>query len=93
MASLLEAASLSPGIVLIPGHAFLAWDIQAGCYEWDYLETTMIGSHDFTAANQAGRLLADKWKTQAEKLENPRYFQLLPIAELRVLRGITPMVG
>ena len=93
MASLLEAASISPGIVLVPGHAFLAWDIQAGCYEWDYLETTMVGSHDFAAANQAGRLLADKWRTQAEKLKNPRYFQLLSIAELRVLRGITPMVG
>ena len=26
MASLLEAASLQPAIVLVPGHAFVAWE-------------------------------------------------------------------
>lgn len=93
MCSLLEAASLAPGIVLVPGHAFLAWDIHLGYREWDYLETTMIGSHDFFAAHEAGRQLADKWKTQAEKLKNTRYFRLLSIPELRTKRGITPMVG
>ena len=52
MASLLEAASLQPAIVLVPGHAFVAWETWEGTDEWDYLETTMIASHDFEAANQ-----------------------------------------
>ena len=52
MASLLEAASLQPAIVLVPGHAFVAWETWDGTDEWDYLETTMIASHDFEEARQ-----------------------------------------
>ena len=54
-ASLLESASLHAGIVLVPGHAFVAWEKWPGSDEWDYLETTMIGTHDFAAANARGR--------------------------------------
>ena len=56
MASLLEAASLQPAIVLVPGHAFVAWETWEGTDEWDYLETTMIASHDFEAARQRARI-------------------------------------
>jgi hypothetical protein len=81
MASVLEAASLNPGIALVPGHAFLAretWEAPSGT--WDYLETTMIGSHDFEAAVDAGRRQA-------------KYHKVTPlsVADLRVNRGITPM--
>ena len=34
LASLLEAASLNPAIVLVPGHALLAWQVQEGG-DWD----------------------------------------------------------
>ncbi len=30
LASLLDAASLHPAIVLVPGHAFLAWETTEG---------------------------------------------------------------
>ena len=55
-ASLLESASLHAGIVLVPGHAFVAWEKRPGSDEWDYLETTTIGTHDFAAANACGQL-------------------------------------
>ena len=49
-ASLLEGISMSPAIVLVPGHAFLAWETWRGSNEWRYLETTMIGSSTFEQA-------------------------------------------
>jgi hypothetical protein len=87
----LEAASLSPGLVLVPGHAFLAWETIEGSGEWDYLETTMIGSHPFEAAQATGRALAQKWSAQARQSKDARYFRLLPLAEIRANKGVTPM--
>ena len=60
-ASLLESASLHAGIVLIPGHAFVAWEKWPETEEWDYLETTMIGTADFAAANARGREQYQRW--------------------------------
>ena len=91
MASLLEAASLNPGIVLIPAHAFLAWETQDGNGQWDYLETVMIGSHDFQAAHQAGQAMAKRQKARAKQFDDSHYFRLLSLPDLRVRRGITPM--
>ena len=91
MASILEAASLNPGIVLVPGHAFLAWETQDGNGQWDFLETTMIGSHDFEAAHKAGRTLADRHRAQAERLDKPGHFRLLSLPALRTRDGVTPM--
>lgn len=105
MASVLEFASLNPGIVVVPGHAFLAWEKQrsqnppAGAEpdwealekNWDYLETTMIGSQDFAAANQRGRLLAERYRQQARQQSNPHYFQLISLRDARTNLGIMPM--
>jgi hypothetical protein len=60
-ASLLEAASLQPALVFVPGHAFLAWQTWAGRDEWDYLETTMVGTQDFDTARAKGRELHRYW--------------------------------
>lgn len=91
MASLLEAASLNPALVLVPGHAFLAWETQDRNGDWDYLETTMISSHNFDTACQAGREQAARWKHLYEETQDPYYFRLLPLPDLRVTWGITPM--
>ena len=64
MASLLEAASLQPAIVLVPGHAFVGWETWEGTDEWDYLETTMIASHDFEAARQRARSLFERFSAE-----------------------------
>src|SRR5262249_29128158 len=42
-ASLLEAASLNPAIIVVPGHAFLGWESWRRSDVWHYLETTLIG--------------------------------------------------
>jgi hypothetical protein len=47
-ASFLEAASIQPLLVLIPGHAFVGWRIWED--EFEFLETTMIGSSDYESA-------------------------------------------
>lgn len=85
MASLLEAASLNPALVLVPGHAFVAWEVWDGADEWEYLETTMIGRHDFEAACASGR----------RQFENASRFGggglvVHRLADLRA-RGIWPM--
>jgi hypothetical protein len=91
MASLLEAASLNPGLVLVPGHAFLAWQPQDGSDEWDFLETTMIGSHDFDAAYDSGKGSAKHYRTLKEHTGDEYYFCLLSLPALRAQYGITPM--
>jgi hypothetical protein len=91
VASVLEAASLNPGIVLVPGHAFVAWETQDGNGQWDYLETTMIGSHEFEVAHESGQRQARQQKALFDQIQDPYYFQLLPIPDLRARYGITPM--
>jgi hypothetical protein len=54
-ASLLELASIDPFIVIVPGHAFLGWRIWKGVNQYEFLETTMIGSADFAAAQQVAQ--------------------------------------
>lgn len=60
-ASLIEAASLRAAIVLVPGHAFVAWRPSrktgpdgAPIYgDWSFLETTMTMSESFERACEA----------------------------------------
>ncbi|MBI4670302.1 MAG: transposase [Chloroflexi bacterium] len=49
-ASLLELASLEPMLVLVPGHAFVGWRVWQGSDDYEFVETTMIGSDEFDAA-------------------------------------------
>jgi hypothetical protein len=95
MCSLLEAASLNPGIVLVPGHAFLAYELQDRDpnrkVQWDFVETTMIGSHDFDAAQRSARATAAQCQANLAKSKDPADFQILPLVELRAVSGVTPM--
>jgi hypothetical protein len=88
-ASLAEAASLNPGIVLVPGHAFLAWQPEpAG--EWDYLETTMIADHTFDEARATGRRLAAINSSLKDSAGQP-LLKLVSLADARVADGVVPM--
>jgi len=98
MASVLEAVSLSPGLALVPGHAFLAWEKQPsdrweGQVEdrWDYMETTMLSTDSFEAAQVEGRRQASYWLGKRETMGKPWLFRRLSVAELRTKRGIVPM--
>jgi hypothetical protein len=90
MASLLEAASLQPAIVLVPGHAFVAWETWEGTDEWDYLETTMIGSDDFEAARQRGRKLFERFSAEDLPTDDGPLLRVLKLNDLRS-QGIWPM--
>jgi hypothetical protein len=85
MASLLEGASLNPAIVLVPGHAFLGWETWEDSKQWQFLETTLIGSADFDTACQAGQRQYEEYSKRASTL-----VKVLPLSDLRA-RGIWPM--
>ena len=94
VASLLEAMSLNPAIVIIPGHAFVAWETwrrgNEASSEWRYLETTMISSNTFEEACQSADLLAAKWSAKAKAENKPAMFKRLALRDLRA-QNITPL--
>jgi hypothetical protein len=81
-ASLLEGVSLSPALVIIPGHAFVAWETWKSSGQWKYLETTRIGTHSFEEACARG-----EYHAQQHALDKT----LLPVRQLRSRYGIMPM--
>ncbi len=89
-ASLLEAASLHPAIVVVPGHAFVAWERSPDSGRWAYLETTMIGTNTFAEAQEIGGRKAEFWEKQAAEGDAGK-FRRWPIKELRTAYGITPL--
>lgn len=91
-ASLLEAISLNPAIVIIPGHAFLGWqtwtEVDAS---WNFLDTTMTASNSFDEARARGDILAAQYRKMAEIKQTPDLFKLWPLRKLRSDLGITPL--
>ena len=87
-ASLLEGSSLNPALVLVPGHAFVGWEVWDGSDEWKYLETTMIGSQDFEAACKSGM----KQFSDAEKFGRSRLV-VHKLYDLRVRRDLADGVS
>ncbi|QTA78707.1 Uncharacterized protein dnl_09370 [Desulfonema limicola] len=83
-ASLLEGISMNPAIVIIPGHAFVAWETWNYSNEWNFLETTMIGTSTFEEACASGEKTAEYYKKSGN-------LELHPIQELRTKYGIMPM--
>ena len=84
-ASLLEAISLHPAIVLVPGHAFLGWETWTGAGEWKFLETTLIGTSTFEQACKSAEL------TRHATYKAKGQVRLWPLKQLRVKHKITPM--
>jgi hypothetical protein len=85
MASLLEGASLNPALVLVPGHAFVAWETRDGSNEWKCLETTMMGEGSFEQALQSGQAQYQRFIQTS-----PALVKLHPLKYLR-RQGIWPM--
>jgi len=84
-ASLLEGSSLNAALVLVPGHAFVGWEAWEGSDDWKFLETTMVGSHDFEAACASG----ERQYEQAKLFDGNRMV-MHRLGDLRI-RGIWPM--
>ncbi len=87
-ASLLEAISLNPALVIVPGHAFLGWETGRNSNEWKYLETTMVSTHSFDEACTQAELTAAAWKAAAGA--NPAMLTSWSMRELRA-QNITPL--
>jgi hypothetical protein len=68
MASLLEGASLNASLVLVPGHAFVAWETWDGSGKWQCLETTMMGEGVFEDACQSGQEQYDRFRAASKAL-------------------------
>jgi hypothetical protein len=91
-ASLLEAMSLDPAIVIVPGHAFLGWRAwDEGPPEWRYLETTMIGSSTFEEARASGESMAELYEESADAAGDALLFRRWALGQLRADKRIFPM--
>lgn len=90
-ASLIEAISMNPAIVVVPGHVLLAWQKAPTGEEWEYLETTKIGSQTFEEACQFGKTWAEGYQKRRESTGDERYFRRWSVRELRITYRITPM--
>jgi len=87
-ASLLEAASLSPALVIIPGHALVAWETGKKSGHWEYIETTKIGKASFDEARTLGQEQAAAFAGLPSASQS---FIRWPLRELRTVYGITPL--
>jgi hypothetical protein len=91
VASLLEAISMSPAIVIVPGHAFVAWETWTDSDDWRYLETTMIGSSTFEQACASAEHTAHRYEQLRQQTDDPLRFRMWPLQKLRSADRITPM--
>lgn len=78
-ASLLEGISINPAIVLVPGHALVAWETWKNSGEWKYLETTMIGTGNFKDACVRGESYANNPKLTRWSLRDLRSKGIMPM--------------
>jgi hypothetical protein len=77
-ASLLEGITLNAALILIPGHAIVAWETNRNTEEWNCLETVMIGTHNFEQAHATGQEIF-----QLELQKDKKKVKILPINKLR----------
>lgn len=63
-ASLIEGSGMNPVIVLVPGHAFVGWEIWEESNQYEYLETTMLSKCDFKKALKEGSRIFKKNQEQ-----------------------------
>ena len=90
-ASLLEACTINPAIVISTGHAIVAWETRPGSDRWEYLETTMLATNSFAEACEIGARRAAQWQQMAAATGNANLFRRWPISELRTRYHITPL--
>jgi hypothetical protein len=89
MASLLEAMSLNPALVVLPAHALLAWEAWDGDGEWRYLETTALDRTFEEARARGEEEVAAYLGSQDEDVDED--FRRWPLSGLRAHHRIFPM--
>lgn len=91
VASLLEACSLHPALLLGPNHAIVGWERHPGSGEWEWLETTVFLTNDFAAARELGKRRAATFHQRSEQTGDATWHRLLSIKALRAQQHITPL--
>jgi hypothetical protein len=93
-ASLLELIGIEPLLVLVPGHAFVGWRIEHDSDQYEFLDTSMIGTADFGQAQAHARNLyvqaMDKKDFERELFYRPGFARLIDIVHHR-REGIYPL--
>jgi len=72
-ASALEAISMRPYIVMVPGHAYLAWATSDDTEEIHALDTTIISTNTFEEALAAGQEEVEENRDDLESESNGEY--------------------
>ncbi len=91
-ASLIERAAMNPVIVIVPGHAFVGWETWAGSGQYEFLETTMTGSHAFEDAfNQGMCEFAAAQPSIGRPLFDAKGFAVMLDVKALRLRGVIPL--
>ncbi len=89
-ASILEALSLNPAIVVLPAHVIAGWESTPGSNQWRYLDTTKLDTRSFEEAVEFGTTLAEVMEKQRSDTGSEGWFRRWPLAELRGAYGIYP---
>ena len=90
-ASLLEACTLNPALLISKDHALIGWERRAGSGDWAWLETIVFLANDFAEACELGRRKAVTFQQRSEQAGDAAWFRLLPIKTLRRQHHITPL--
>jgi len=80
----------------VPKHAMVAWEdpptTTGSQGTWHFLETVRIGTGTFEQACDEGDRKARIYQNQrADSDDDPRFYTLWPLPELRTARRITPV--
>lgn len=89
-ASLLEALSLNPAIVVLPSHVIVGWESTPQSNQWSYLDTTKLDTRSFAEAVKFGSTLAGVMEKQVAATGNAEWFRRWPLRQLRGDLGIYP---
>lgn len=91
VASLLEACSLNPALLVSKNHAFVGWERRPGRGEWAWLETTVFLTNDFADACVFGRRWSAIFQRKLERSGDAIWHRVLSVKALRTQHHITPL--
>jgi len=88
-ASAIEKIGMNPYIMLVPGHAFVCWDIKEDTSTVDCLETTMVNSGSYEQAEETALTEYNEEVTKGDFESGVS--KLISIKKMREEMGIMPM--
>jgi hypothetical protein len=91
VASLLEACTLNPALLISRDHALVGWETRPGSGEWTWLETTVFLTNTFSDACELGQRKSITFRQRQAQTGDAAWVRLLPIAALRTQHHITPL--